>query len=101
MGGQSGQDLNLELLTPNHWKISHKKNGLDAAFIKLPGTLTEHEGEVQKQLDTLVSFNKDVLLPQLLLDVDTKRLDNDKKLREGSVVIFWKTGDNDNLPKRT
>ena len=98
---ETGQDLNMELLTPNHWKISHKKNGLDAAFIKLPGTLTEHEGEVQKQLETLVSFNKDVLLPQLLLDVDTKRLDNDKKLREGSVVIFWKTGDNDNLPKRT
>ena len=59
---ESGQDLNLEIITPNPWKISHKKNGMDAAFIKLPGTLTEHEGEVQKQLETLVAFLKDVTI---------------------------------------
>ena len=74
---------------------------MDAAFIRLPGTLTEHEGEVQKQLDTLMAFHKNIMLPQLLLDVDRKRLDNEKKIQEGSVVIFWKTGNDANLPKRT
>jgi hypothetical protein len=67
-----GQDLPMEIICRNHWRISHRAKGGTAAFVNLSGSLKE-QGEVNTQLETLANFFDKKMLPSLLLDVDSKR----------------------------
>ena len=93
------QDLPMEVIAPNHWKISHRTNSPDAAFIHLPGTLKDHQLEVASQLKMLAEFYDTKMLPNLLLDVDRKRTITDTPLRVNSVVLFWPEGNDGTRPK--
>ena len=66
----SAQDLQMEVISPNHWKISHRTQGTNSAFVHLPGTLKDHQLEVSNQLKMLADFYDKKLLPSLLLDID-------------------------------
>ena len=92
-----GQDLQMEAICPNHWKISHRVKGITAAFVHLPAALTEHQAEVQDQLELLATFHDQKILPSLILDTDRKRLVTDPPLRVNSLVMFWMDGDNSKL----
>jgi hypothetical protein len=95
----SAQDLSMEVISPNHWKISHRTNSPDAAFVHLPGTLKDHQLEVSSQLKMLADFYDTKMLPNLLLDVDRKRNITDTPLRINSIVMFWPTGNDSTRPK--
>jgi hypothetical protein len=93
------QDLPMEVISPNHWKISHRPKGENAAFVHLPGSLKDHQAEVSTQLEILADFYDNKMLPSLLLDVDRKRTVTDTPLMVNSIVMFWPTGDNSTMPK--
>ena len=95
------QDLPMEVISPNHWRISHRPKGGSAAFVHLPGSLKGHQGEVHAQLKTLADFYDKKMLPSLLLDVDRKRTVTDTPLMVNSIVMFWPNGDKSKMPKRS
>ena len=95
----SVQDLPMEIITPNHWRISHRTDSPNAAFVHLPGTLKDHQLEVASQLKMLAEFYDTKLLPSLLLDVDRKRTITDAPLKINSIVLFWPTGNDGVRPK--
>ena len=61
-----GQDLQMEAICPNHWKISHRVKGVTAAFVHLPAALAEHQAQVQDQLELLATFHDQKILCQCL-----------------------------------
>ena len=95
----SAQDLPMEVISPNHWKISHRTKSPNAAFVHLPGSLKDHQLEVSTQLKMLADFYDNKMLPSLLLDVDRKRTVTDTPLMINSIVMFWPTGNDSTKPK--
>ena len=81
-------DLEMETISPNHWKLTHRHNTPDAAFVHLPGTLREHQSAVSTTLQMIAEFFDTKLLPHLLLDVDRSRIVTDTPLRINSIVLF-------------
>jgi hypothetical protein len=77
----------MEIICPNHWRISHRTKGETIAFVHLPGSLKGHQGEVHAQLKTLANFYDKKMLPSPLLDVDRKRTVTDTPLRVNSNVL--------------
>ena len=61
-----GQELQMETVCPNHWKISHMVKGITAAFVHLPTSLAEHQAKVQDQLAILAAFHDQKILPSQL-----------------------------------
>ena len=97
----SAQDLQMELITPNHWRTSNRSQGTNAAFVHLPGTLKEHQLEVSNQLEKLAHFFDEKLLPTVILDIDRKRIKSDPPLHINSIVLFWKLGNDGTRPKHS
>ena len=95
------QDLQMEVITPNHWKTSNRSQGTNSAFVLLPGTLKEHQLEVSSQLEMLANFFDKKLLPSLIMDIDRKRITSDPPLHINSIVLFWKLGNDGTRPKHS
>ena len=93
------QDLQMEVICTNYWKMSHRSSTPDAAFIRLPGTLQEQQSAVSSNLQMLADFFDTNLLPNLLLDIDTKRTVTDTQLEIDSIVLFWRQGNDGVRPK--
>jgi hypothetical protein len=95
------QDLQMEVITPNHWRTSNRSQGTNAAFVHLPGTLKEHQLEVSSQLEMIANFFDKKILPSLILDIDRKRTTSDPPLHINSIVLFWKLGNDGTRPKHS
>jgi hypothetical protein len=95
------QDLQMEVISPNHWKTSYRSQGINSAFVHLPGTLKEHQLEVSNQLEMLADFFDKKLLPSLIMDIDRKRIMSDPPLQINSIVLFWPSGNDGTRPKHS
>ena len=92
-------DLEMETVAPNHWKLTHRQNAPDAAFVHLPKNLQEHQSAVSVNLKMIADFFDTKLLPQLLLDIDRSRTVTDTPLSLNSIVLFWPEGNDGIRPK--
>ena len=79
-------DLEMETIAPNHWKLTHRKNSPNAAFVHLPKDIHEHQSAVSINLRMIADFFDTKLLPRLLLDIDRSRRITDTPLSLDSIV---------------
>ena len=92
-------DLEMETIAPNHWKLTHRKNSPNAAFVHLPKDIHEHQSAVSINLRMIADFFDTKLLPRLLLDIDRSRTITDTPLSLDSIVLFWPEGNDSIRPK--
>ena len=92
-------DLELETITPNHWKLTHRKTSPNSVSVQLPETVQEHQSAVSINLKMIAEFFDTKLLPRLLLDIDRSRTTSDTPLSIDSIVLFWPDGNDSIRPK--
>merc|ERR1711894_112839 len=49
-------DLELETITPNHWKLTHRKTSPNSVSVQLPETVHEHQSAVSINLKMIAEF---------------------------------------------